>query len=91
VFLEFKRGVKEYKLWDSEDRKIVLSRDVTFDESSMLKSSSSQQVKSGQIKGRSQRVESDTSSLSPDSTVSFGGANCCDIVRASCTRRGRHR
>jgi len=45
VFLGFKRGVKEYKLWDSEDRKIVLSRDVTFDESSMVKTSSSQQLR----------------------------------------------
>ena len=41
VFLELKRGVNGYKLWDSKDRKIVLSRDVTFDESSMVKNSSS--------------------------------------------------
>ena len=33
VFLEFKRGVK--------DQKIILSRDITFDESSMLKTLSS--------------------------------------------------
>jgi len=51
VFLGFKRGVKGYKLWDSEDRKIVLSRDVTFDESSMMKTSNSQQVESGQDQG----------------------------------------
>ena len=38
----------------------------------MVKTSSSQQVKSGQTKGISQRVESDTSSPSPDSTVLFG-------------------
>ena len=43
--------MKGYKLSDSEDWKIVLSRDVTFDESSMLKTSNSQQVKSGQTKG----------------------------------------
>ena len=60
------------KLWDSEDRKIVLSRDVTFDESSIVKTSSSQQMESGQTKGISQRMESDASSPSPDSTVSFG-------------------
>jgi len=36
VFLMFKRGVKGYKLWDSENRKIVLSRDATFDEFSMV-------------------------------------------------------
>jgi len=40
VFLGFKRWVKGYKLWDSENWKIVLSRDVTFDESSMVKTSS---------------------------------------------------
>ena len=59
------------KLWDSEDRKIVLSRDVTFDESSIVKTSSSQQVESGQTKGISQRVKRDASSPSPDSFVSF--------------------
>ena len=42
VFLRLKREVKGYKLLDSEDRKIDLSRDATFDESSMLKSSRSQ-------------------------------------------------
>jgi len=46
VFLGFKKGVKGYKLWDSEDRKIILSIDVTFVESSMFKTSSSQQVES---------------------------------------------
>jgi len=51
VFLGFKREVKGYKLWDSEDWKIILSRDVTFDESSMVKTSTSQQVESGQTKG----------------------------------------
>ena len=69
VFLGFKRGVKGYKLWDYEDWKIVLSRNVTFDESSMVKTSSSQQVESGQTKGISQRVKSDSSSPSPDSIV----------------------
>jgi len=44
LFLGFKRGVKCYKLWDSEDWKIVLSRDVTFDEYSMMKTLSSQEV-----------------------------------------------
>ena len=51
VFLGFKRGVKGYKLWDSEDRKIVLSRDVTFNEPSMVKTSSSLQVERGQPRG----------------------------------------
>ena len=40
----FKGGVKCFKLWDLENKKFVYSRDVTFDEASMLKASSSQQV-----------------------------------------------
>ena len=38
----------------------------------MVKTLSSQQVESGQIKGISLRVDSDASSPSPDNIVSFG-------------------
>jgi len=51
VFLGFKRAVKGYKLWDSADQKIALSRDITFDESSMMKTSSSQLVERARPKG----------------------------------------
>jgi len=37
VFLEFKRYVKVYKIWDPIDKKNTLSRDVTFDEASTMK------------------------------------------------------
>ena len=37
VCVGFKKGVKGYKLWDPKDRKFILSRDVTFDETSMVK------------------------------------------------------
>ena len=46
IFVGFKRGVKGYKLWDPVDKKIVLSRDVTFDEASILKLPRSHQVES---------------------------------------------
>jgi len=46
VFVGFKRGVKWYKIWDPKDRKFILSRDVTFDEASMVKPTNSQQVES---------------------------------------------
>ncbi|KAG8485819.1 hypothetical protein CXB51_019218 [Gossypium anomalum] len=36
VFLGYKAGVKGYKLWCPENRKVVISRDVVFDETAML-------------------------------------------------------
>ena len=36
VFLGVKRNMKGYKLWDPENKKIVLSRCATFDEASLL-------------------------------------------------------
>ena len=42
VFLEDKRNLKGYKLCDSKHKKTMLSRYVTFDETSLLKSTVSQ-------------------------------------------------
>ncbi|KAG8498115.1 hypothetical protein CXB51_006865 [Gossypium anomalum] len=36
VFLSYKAGVKGYKLWCPKNRKVVISRDVVFDETAML-------------------------------------------------------
>ncbi|KAG8501778.1 hypothetical protein CXB51_004763 [Gossypium anomalum] len=36
VFLGYKAGVKGYKLWCPENRKVVISRDVVFDETTMI-------------------------------------------------------
>jgi hypothetical protein len=38
VFLGYGKGVKGYKFWDSTANKAVISRDVVFDENSILKS-----------------------------------------------------
>lgn len=37
IFLGFRPGVKNYKLWDPKDRKIVVSKDAIFNENLMLK------------------------------------------------------
>ena len=49
VFLGVKRNMKGYRLWDPEN-KILLSRHVTFDETSVLKSTVSQQVERTETK-----------------------------------------
>ncbi|KAG8499580.1 hypothetical protein CXB51_006211 [Gossypium anomalum] len=36
VFLGYKVGVKEYKLWCPKNKKVVISRDIVFDETVML-------------------------------------------------------
>ena len=46
MFVRFKKGVKGYKIQDLKDKKFILSRDVIFDEASMMKSTSSKQVES---------------------------------------------
>ena len=46
MFVRFKKGVKGYKFWDPKDRKFILSRDVMFDEASIVKPTNSQQVES---------------------------------------------
>ena len=42
VFIKFKKGVKAYKIWDSKDKKFILSRYVAFDEALMMKPTNSQ-------------------------------------------------
>jgi len=37
VFLGIKKNMKGYKLWNPENKKIVLSKHVIFDETSLLK------------------------------------------------------
>ena len=51
--------MKGYKLWNPENKKIVLSKHVTFDEASLLNSTIFQQVKRLKTIDVSQRVEVD--------------------------------
>jgi len=59
-----------YTFWDPENKKIVFSQYVTVDETSVLKSTVSQQVERTKTKEVSERVEVDTTPLSPAGSVS---------------------
>ena len=69
----FKGGVKDFKLWDIEEKKFVCSRDVTFDEASIIKASSSQQLENKTTEVL-QRVEFDVTSYIPVSSTSKKGS-----------------
>ncbi|KAK8914074.1 hypothetical protein KSP39_PZI023741 [Platanthera zijinensis] len=49
IFIGFRHEVKGYKMHDEAVRKIVISRDVTFDEASLLKPRDSEQVESSNL------------------------------------------
>ncbi|KAH9689127.1 hypothetical protein KPL70_015374 [Citrus sinensis] len=66
-------GVKGFKLWDLEDKKFVCSRDVTFDEASMMKALSSQQMEN-KSKKVLQQVEFDATPYVPVSSTSKKGS-----------------
>ena len=62
--------MKGYRLWDPKNKKIVLSWHVTFDETSVLKSTVFQQVETTKTKEVSQRVEVDATPPSLVGSVS---------------------
>ena len=72
MFFRVKRNLKGYKLLDSENKKIVLSGYVTFDEASLLKPIVSQQMERMKTKDISQWVDVDTTPPSPVGSVSVG-------------------
>ena len=45
IFMGITSGVKGYRLWSLETKKVIFSRDVTFDESTMLKKVTSENMK----------------------------------------------
>ena len=70
VFVGFKRGIKGFKIWDPTDNKFILSRDVTFDEASLMKPMVSQQVETSKTKELSQQVEIDANPPSLEESAS---------------------
>ncbi|KAH9697268.1 Integrase catalytic domain-containing protein [Citrus sinensis] len=88
IFVGFKGGVKGFKLWDLEDKKFVCSRDVTFDEASMMKASSSHSTsKKGSTMEVTPRVEEEVvSSDVPQNEETIDDADNDDFIA---TRRPR--
>jgi len=72
VFLGTKRNLKGYKLWDSENKKIVLSRYALLNEALFFKSTVSQQVDRIKTKDVSQRMDVDAIPPSPVGSVLVG-------------------
>ncbi|KAG8490009.1 hypothetical protein CXB51_016101 [Gossypium anomalum] len=70
LFLGITDGVKRYRLWCPDTRKIVFSRDVTFDESTMLKYKDSQ--KDDKTSSTLQQVELEKVN---DDLANIGGTN----------------
>ena len=62
--------MKGYKLWDPENKKIVLSKHITQDETSLLKSTISQQVERTKTNDVLQRAEDDATLSTPVGSVS---------------------
>ena len=58
IFMGFSSGVKGYKLWCIETKKIIHSRDVTFNESEFVKPI--KQVEESTVKSNPQQVEFET-------------------------------
>jgi len=63
--------MKGYRFWVPENKKIVLSQHVMFVETSVLKSTVSQQVERTKIKDVSQRVKVDATPPPPVGSVSM--------------------
>ncbi|KAG8472495.1 hypothetical protein CXB51_034177 [Gossypium anomalum] len=74
VFLGYKVGVKGYKLWCPENRKVLISRDVVFDETAMLPNLS--------LKGSSNKENQKQSILGVDFTDVFSPVVKHSLIRA---------
>ncbi|KAH9696084.1 hypothetical protein KPL71_023037 [Citrus sinensis] len=87
IFLGFKGGVKGFKLWDLEDKMFVCSRDVTFDEASMMKTSISSTSKKSSTMEVTLRVEEEVvSSNVPQNEETIDDVDNDDFIA---TRRPR--
>ena len=49
IFLGYPRGVKGYRMWDPLEKKVIVNRDVTFDEMSVLRRSSDMEEQEGEL------------------------------------------
>lgn len=74
IFLGYEKGVKGYKLWDSQSKKVVISRDVVFDEASMVSAHKGiQKTEAGEVASKQQQdVEIELESCDTDTLPPVG-------------------
>uniref|UniRef100_A0A2N9J9L7 Retroviral polymerase SH3-like domain-containing protein n=1 Tax=Fagus sylvatica TaxID=28930 RepID=A0A2N9J9L7_FAGSY len=66
IFLGFEKGVKGYRLWDPISKKKVISRDVIFDETFMLKQNDAEVCEDSPKEKSTVEVEFDEDNLPSD-------------------------
>ena len=49
IFLGYLRGVKGYRMWDFLEKKVIINRDVTFDEISVLRRLDGMEEQEGEL------------------------------------------
>ena len=49
IFLGYLRGVKGYRMWDYLEKKVFISRNMTFDEMSILRRSGGMEEQEGEL------------------------------------------
>ena len=59
IFIDSRSGVKGYKLWCLQDRKMIVSRDVTFDEASLFKVPTGENAKALDESEKSKAVQTE--------------------------------
>lgn len=87
IYLGYKTGVKGYKLWCPETKKVVLSRNVVFDETAMLHDLSSHDSSRPDHQSTTRQVEFDIDSGQPSSSSQSSPSSSSSPAKPSPTTK----
>lgn len=76
IFIGYEKGVKGYKLWDPEARKVVISRDLIFDEDSMVKAHQGVEKSESRESSKQQGIQIELGYFDTGGDTSTGGDTC---------------